>query len=281
MRLLFRYRDYNENTVRELIESELWHSHIRHLNDPFEHPFQFDWDEVKIENFGKIASSIGWSTRGELIDCYLEGNTKQAFKKLEHWLKIQSDFLKLKMSETFICCFSRKCDEPLMWSHYSNGMQGLCFIYDEKMLINSDRLKLKEATYNTSVDKLTYRDFPADTTKSSREYSFESGRDVDIYSTKRTAYYSNDLSYQKHERWKYEEEVRSVLFADDEIENQKAGVIEKIPAEALKGVIIGSKMDKTNRKVIESLCKERGIPVHVATPDRENYTVNINPSISY
>ncbi|WP_305846033.1 hypothetical protein [Photobacterium kishitanii] len=41
---LFRYRSYNEFTLKEILYNELWHSTVKGLNDPFEFPFFFNRD---------------------------------------------------------------------------------------------------------------------------------------------------------------------------------------------------------------------------------------------
>lgn len=280
MNELYRYRNYNENTIRELLECELWHSHIRHLNDPFEHPFEFDWSEIRLENLCTINSSVKLFSYENMLSIHNSEAQKSAFDGLNNWLIIQAEELQKSMSSTFICCFSRNRDEPLMWSHYSDGMQGLCFVYDELELAQL-KIKLTPATYNDFVKKLTYRDLKA-TVNSQKDSAFYCFNSQSYYSsvTANCNFDSTQFSYQKHTRWEYESEVRSVLFAENEIENSKSGIIEKVSERALKGVIIGSKMNKTNRKVIWSLCKEKGIPVHVAEPDRTNYSVIIHEDVT-
>ncbi|WP_411993838.1 DUF2971 domain-containing protein [Agarivorans sp. DSG3-1] len=274
MNELYRYRSYNENTIRELIESELWHSHVRLLNDPFEHPFEFDWNELKIEKLPEINKHLKIMSHDELTAQYAQREQNKVLNLLKKFIEIQLQDLEKNSTGTFICCFSSKCDEPLMWSHYANGMTGLCFIYDKAELSRHEKMELNQIDYNEQVKKITYRDLNSSVTERIQQFSFTAGKVMKKVSAK-TELLNHHYAYQKHIRWKYEGEVRSVLFAGSDEENAKSGVVESVSDKALIGVIIGSKMNKTNRKVIAILCKERGIPIHVAAPNRKDYSVNI------
>ncbi|PSV56750.1 DUF2971 domain-containing protein [Photobacterium sp. GB-3] len=277
MNKLYRYRAFNENTLRELIEGELWHSHVRNLNDPFEHPFDFDWSDITIENLPTINRHLKLITNENLIRHYFDDESKNIFfNGFKNWLRIQIDYLKINQERTFICCFSESENEPLMWSHYSNGMTGLCFIYNRDALANKKDLKLERVIYNESVSKMKYSDVEVINKKlnNSSHYSFTLGKFMTSNSAGSTLNNFNFL-YQKHNRWKYEKEVRSILFPESNEENLKTGVIEKVGDNAVIGVIIGSKMNKVNRKIISTLCKERNIPIHIAIPNKNNYSVDI------
>ena len=280
MNELYRYRPFNENTLRELLEGDLWHSHVRLLNDPFEHPFEFNWDEITLETLPSINQHLKLIPNDVVISSYIdssEDNKERCFEGLRQWLVSVVDELKKNADRTFVCCFSKTNREPLMWSHYADGMTGLCFVYDKSVLYGHSKLRFKDAVYNKSVEQYTYRDL--ETTDrlvgDKDEYNFMIGRDVSSVraGSKLSSYL---FAYQKHERWAYEEEVRSVLFAESDEENAKAGVVESVSAEAIIGVIIGSKMNKTNRKIITALCKDRGIPIHLAVPSKKDYSVDIH-----
>ncbi|MCF5874523.1 hypothetical protein [Aeromonas veronii] len=44
---VFRYRAMNKNTMKEVLNSTIWHSTIEGLNDPFEFPISLDWKELE------------------------------------------------------------------------------------------------------------------------------------------------------------------------------------------------------------------------------------------
>ncbi|WP_220719359.1 DUF2971 domain-containing protein [Agarivorans litoreus] len=274
MNELYRYRSYSENTIRELIESELWHSHVRLLNDPFEHPFEFDWNEFKIEKLPEINEHLKLLSHNQLMSLYIQQEENRVLDSYKKFIKTQLEDLGKNATGTFICCFSGACDEPLMWSHYANGMTGLCFIYDKAELSNHEKISLNQIDYNKRVKKITYRDLNASVTERAKQFSFTKGKMMNQVFAK-TELFNFNFTYQKHIRWNYEAEIRSVLFAESDEENAKSGVVETVSDKALIGVIIGSRMDKTNRKVIATLCKERGIPIHVAAPNKKDYSVNI------
>ena len=164
-----------------------------------------------------------------------------------------------------------------MWSHYANGMTGLCFIYNKDVLDKNPNLKFRKAIYNDSIEKITYRNVSPINKINNKSITYDFGSGHFMSSVIAGSQLSNfDFAYQKHTRWDYEEEVRSVLFPDSDEENAKSGVIEMVGDNAIVGIIIGGKMNKTNRKIVQSLSKERNIPIHVAMPNKQNYSVYIN-----
>ncbi|WP_318486910.1 DUF2971 domain-containing protein [Photobacterium leiognathi] len=278
MNYLYRYRSFNENTLRELIEGELWHSHVRNLNDPFEHPFDFDWDEITLDKLPNINNHLKLVPEDDFIFNYInEENRKQMFSAFKNWLNVQVKDLKKNSERTFICCFSESEDDPLMWSHYANGMTGLCFIYKKDILEKNPKLKFRNAVYNDSIEKITYRNLSTinKSNINTATYSFKTGCYMSTVSA--GSELSNfNFAYQKHTRWGYEKEIRSVLFPENDEENAKSGIIELVGHNAIAGIIIGEKMNKTNRKIVYSISKEHNIPIHVAIANKRNYSVDIN-----
>ncbi|WP_281628963.1 DUF2971 domain-containing protein [Vibrio sp. St2] len=274
--LLYRYRPYNENTLSEIVNNQLWHSHVRLLNDPFELPFQFDWEEINEKNLIKISRKINLLSEQKLQECYaknLQGNTLELVKRL---YQDQTTELETYTTKAFVCCFSKSDDQPLMWSHYAQGMTGLCIAYKKDNLVNNDvePLVLKDVKYNSKVEKLSYKDIDSYVVErqDGRDMKGQLGLSVRM----KMSLSAITHVYQKHTRWEYEGEVRSVLFAQSDVENEKSGLIETVADNAINHIVIGSKMSSTNKEVILALCRGRGIPVYVATPNRDTYSVEID-----
>lgn len=275
MEKLYRYRPFNENTLRELVTGELWHSHVRLLNDPFEHPFEFDWDEINENKLYEINKHLRMFPDDIVTKHFCDGEQNELVNQVEKWLESQYEDLSKNARSTFVCCFSEDGEEPLMWSHYADGMKGICVVYDRRKLESHSKIKLKPADYNKEVKKVTFRDFePINFRKLPNQYSFSKGK-IMAFVEAGSQLKSYRFSCQKHERWEYEKELRSVLFAENDAENEKSGVVIDVGADAIIGVIIGGKMNSVNREIVETLCAGRNIEVKIAKPNKQDYSVDI------
>ncbi|WP_394245637.1 DUF2971 domain-containing protein [Vibrio astriarenae] len=270
--LLFRYRSFNENTLSEIVNSELWHSHASALNDPFEHTFEFDWSQINLANFVIINKHFKMFNKSTLEHAYCTNQQSSLFGCLKETLKSQVEQLKKHTTNTYVCCFSKTNNNPLMWSHYADGMTGVCLVYDiTELQKGGDPFVLRDVFYNQTTQKIGYTDMTSITLDEGNSFDFSTG--------KMSRYVSTNFSldnlqhvYQKHTRWAYEEEVRRVLFEVDDTVT-KSGELMKVPESSLNAVIVGSKMSHSNKAVVVSLCRTKEIPVYEAKPIRDNYSV--------
>jgi len=281
---LFRYRMCNENTLSEIITADIWHSKIEYLNDPFELNFVFDWDEFCIENFLQINKVLKVFPDEELTLVYFKNQQERLFASLRNAIESQIKELNKGLEDTGVCCFSQSPDNAMMWSHYADGMKGLCLVYDLDSVKKMKQFdNLKPIAYQDRIDKVSYKHLSArvkprpdkemyNFTKNSHpQLQTVKGYDFSIKLT------DHSTIYQKHTRWSEEKEVRNALFAETEEEKSQSGFFEHIGMDSLKAIVIGEKMPKSQRKLLEVLCKQRNIEIYVADVVRETFSVKIRP----
>lgn len=90
-----------------------------------------------------------------------------------------------------ICSFSKEYDVPLLWAHYADGFQGICF-----------EIEIDEACWRENMRSVTYSEFDHVISRNTFDLS-------DI---------KNILS-RKIPAWEYEEEVRVLTQSDFIFEN--------------------------------------------------------------
>lgn len=129
-----------------------------------------------------------------------------------------------------VCCFSKSYDSILMWSHYADYNRGICFRFD------LEEIKLQQGLFADIVyvkNKPTY-----DYTDPNEDKS-------------KWFFYKNSV-------WKYEREIRGLIFPPHPIKNQRYRKV-NFPKEALKEIIFGANYtDKWIYDEVIDLCKEHG-----------------------
>lgn len=265
---LFRYRSYNEFTLKEILYDELWFSSVENLNDPFEFPFFFNrdykydyWDLLRIYTECKIRTIDQIITLNKNDDL----SPEKQLNLIDDLITELESNIRKDILESNVCCFTKKSNNSLMWSHYADGMRGLCIAYDQDLLSEAN-VTWEKIEYVNLIKKMHISDCRVEETDKSTN---------DHYHAK-IIFDHNDLykySYFKHLNWKYEEEVRSVItkFDDKHIVN---GQVWKIKENTIKGVIVGYKMPKYNMDIIRMICRNKNIPIYIAEPNLKNFTVS-------
>ncbi|AVI67577.1 MULTISPECIES: DUF2971 domain-containing protein [Shewanella] len=275
---VFRYRTMNKNTMNEVLNEEIWHSTIDGLNDPFEFPITLDWSNLKDCDNGvlvKYALHFKILPTNEMTAYFLDGMSD----KVREIVVLNLDKLKSSLPEyyggLFVACFSKNMRSPLMWSHYSDGMKGVCIAYDRSRLEESEQYDLHPVQYNETplkldythlhmvdaVDEFKYFDFV------NNEHSLAKGFLVRLL--------SYDYLYQKHKRWSYEYELRNIIDPNNSRSNPKFGHAISRPKGAISAIIIGSKMKKIHINMVNKYCDFHDIPIYVASPKFDDYSVKI------
>nr|WP_283102817.1 DUF2971 domain-containing protein [Shewanella abyssi] len=166
-----------------------------------------------------------------------------------------------------------------MWSHYSDGMRGLCIAYNVDKLKETDEFStFYDVKYIDEVVPFTYFDFDLtnpDSKKGRLTYSHSYEREVTVIG-KQLVLRNTDHIFQKHTRWKYEQEVRNVIIAPTE---KVAGKSVSIRKDSIKAIMYGSNIRSTNLHILKLICKERDIKLFEVSPDKTNFGVIIKPAI--
>ncbi|MGR5154877.1 DUF2971 domain-containing protein [Photobacterium swingsii] len=267
----FKYSTLNQNMINSLLCNTLWHARVDTLNDPFELNFKFKADIPKDRNkLAELLEKVDYFVKPELraeekeafmhglisgmdheINCALKDKVQEAENSLRTAIENQ---------RYFICSLSGKYDEPLMWSHYANGMQGICIGYDKVKLHESD-LKFEAVEYQPDI-------YEIDFVETYLKHKYE--KDTYDFSPLLS------ISKVKHSRWEYELEVRSIRVPTSD-ERNRLGASENLQKNTIKSIIFGSKISSNDLDTLKHLAKHLNIPLFKASPDHNKFAVTIEP----
>lgn len=222
-------KDYNYKNyiLRNLAQNQLYFNDPNNFNDPFDCRIRVDFAGTKEQ----------WIDL--LCDKY-ERSPKQAeekvngFKKEDNGLVCPhnaSSYLKVPI----VCCFSSKCDNILMWSHYADSHLGICLGF--------------EASGENDYYSMPLYESDTDESPSSGEFKqviYDSSNDLCIVKMFDDQYKNanivEDRIFTKLHAWEYECEYRMRLL-ESHIREPR---VLKYDKSCLKKVIFGLKIDKRN-----------------------------------
>ena len=212
---LYRFVPMNQNSLQSLINSTLYFSDPHFQNDPIDSSYILDIGSFPLEYFSLRI-------KGEDLEL------------------ITKEFLKAKIDDELkdhfgICCFSDIYNNILLWSHYSQGATGFCFVFDRVQLMENlehqnDTMNLKEVHY----DKIpVIRPLLKD-------------EEVIID-------YEN-IVFNKIRQWNYESEVRILCNLQEDRMSEKIREYYYQP-KSLKAILIGERMKSVDIFTIRNIMK--------------------------
>ncbi|WP_170235748.1 DUF2971 domain-containing protein [Colwellia demingiae] len=170
-------------------------------------------------------------------------------KLIEH-----EKLLKRQMQTLCVCSLSEAYDEPLMWSHYSDGMRGVCLMFDKDELKRSS-LEFEKVEYGNTPPKIDFFD---------RYIKHKNNEEMEL----------GKFLLTKHTGWTYEKEFRSVSFkVNDNID--QLGFLKKLKKNSLKAIIMGSKISQVDKTLLITLSEKFGFELYIAKANTEDYSVDI------
>ncbi len=176
--LLYKY--VTVHRAKQIIaDNKLWFSTAADFNDPFElSTDNFDL-ELRPYQLKKLLTKtnpyLSRQKRKEYLQNLSEQSTDIAKTFREHIEKLRNSF--------GICCFSKRYDSTLMWSHYADSHKGICLGFE---IDSTDSLYILGVNYVTSRDPIIFWD---------QKYEM-----------------LPHWLFTKSHVWSYEEEVRAVKF---------------------------------------------------------------------
>ncbi|TGM85096.1 DUF2971 domain-containing protein [Leptospira bouyouniensis] len=210
---LFRFEKYETNRLETVLNSKLFFNNINVFNDPYEFthfPIAKTSSNLlayknELENAGISLEGIDWKT-------FLLSKNDDSDFLLEN--------IKALSNEYTIVCFSKTWDEHLLWSHYTQGHTGICYVYGFDFFITEDQRAVIEVgnKLQASLFDVIYSNVWPEFFKEQEEIS---GR----------------ILYTKSLVWEYEKEVRMIL--------RGGSGLQAIPKETLKAVIFGMKFKES------------------------------------
>ena len=249
---LFKYRRFNDHTLRIIECNELWFSSPREFNDPFDCKPQFVFSDDYQERLAFAVGIVRRKHPNSPESKILRVAKKELAKTPEsNFQKALPDIHRAGLAlleNSAICCFTAVSDDILMWSHYADGHKGLCLEF--------------EATNRTrffgAAQRVTYKgSFPV-----VRIGSLNSEEWVEA------------AFLTKSSRWSYEYEWRIV-------EPDKGPGKYIFPGELLKSVILGCMMQDENKVKIKKVLARRphSVKLYEAKQKRGEFALELVPQI--
>ncbi len=212
---LFKY--HSQNFLDDLfINNELWFSSPLSFNDPFDCQINLNTENTveEIEDFFS-----GFPVRNKERRLIAE----EFIQDPEKWHQLMNKSAKEAINSNGVCCFSKKEDNLLLWSHYGDSHKGVCLKFDI--------LEDPEFFYFPSNVKYKQK-YPV--------YNHIKNRDEIL----------NSLMLTKAEAWSYEEEFRIIKMS-------KLGG-QKIAKTSIVEIIFGCRCSQDFIEKIISLTKAFG-----------------------
>ncbi|HBB18409.1 MAG TPA: hypothetical protein DCZ97_15940 [Syntrophus sp. (in: bacteria)] len=175
--------------------------------------------------------------------------------------------------ELGILCLTERCDNLLMWAHYTADHTGFVIEFDEKHPFWDQRKNPKEiigilrkVRYSKERPEVTL--FDMNKVKQDEQGLMQ---------------WAEDLCWTKSDHWQYEDEWRMVYTLRD-CQNKKAGekdiCLFPIPTECITSVIVGCRMSDADKQRIRDLIKSdrrfSHIKVLQADIDNREYKLNFS-----
>ncbi|MCF7354111.1 DUF2971 domain-containing protein [Vibrio sp. CK2-1] len=250
---LYRFSSFDPDTIKyhqALFEERLlFHNLPVNFNDPFECRPAIQWPESKKEEDGlrrDLASLLIFHGYEEI---HAEAKAKDV--NLDSNIKKQvEDILNQQFQAFRICCFTKRKENLLFWSHYADSHRGYCVDYSTSSSIIGAAYKVKYGTKFPYLKFPLLNDLRALTVLAKQ---LAEGQTIDRFNTSM----NNDLIkpiLNKSIDWKYEEEYRSILKPDAIAQLNNNGECLILEGHEIRNVYFGCNMPEENRDLlIESI----------------------------
>ena len=240
--VLYKYKDFKKDFSKKILNAnELFLSSPKSFNDPFDCRIPPCLKLLRNkERAFEYAERILNNQKNEILS---SGNdfekVSEQYKDLM-WNK--ADILQQNISQiTFdvqdkilgILSLTTKWDDILMWSHYGDFHQGICYGFDLKALQNSE-----EFLYGGFV-----------------HYSNEYPLIDPIESIEKEA--AKLQTHYKAYNWNYEKEYRLVKVYEDDIDQFSKKRIFKVPDTVFKEIIVGNDFPENELKEIINIASTK------------------------
>ncbi len=264
---IFKYRELNTCSLRNLQEDTVWLSDPSNFNDPYDCAHTMDQDALSrvlakeyLPQFFKekgLQDQLGKEVLEKILqsddsiisfmDAMLSKEPEENREGIKSALlaaqrKMNEDMVKdssKKMSSAFkLCSFSERIDSMLMWSHYANYHKGFCIEYD-----------IKSIPYGDFRARFLYPVIYSDNMVDATEHILN-GIDHEGFNN----LYLNKAALVKATDWQYEREWR-LLFANGIMDKEQSYCMGKPIA-----LYMGAKIRPEDQGTLVEICKSKNIP---------------------
>lgn len=211
----FVYKYQSQKFIESLLlKNHLWFSSPLTFNDPFDCQISLNTENTHDEIIKYFKDlDVDESNKQLVINTFVNDSDK--------WHKHLNQSARDAVSSFGICCFSKKEDDILLWSHYGDSHKGVCIKFDI----------LKDTVFFSNLAPVKYdKNYPV----------FNHIKDPNATKTV--------LMLTKSESWAYEEEFRVIKF-------EKTGGI-KIAKIAIVEITFGCRCEQNYIDNIISLTKK-------------------------
>lgn len=263
---MFKYQKFADYTKKNLLNNIIYCQHYSKFNDPFEcwciENNGFPDPILDRERFLAVIRTWGFSADRQ----------EEAIIDYQYYVETLGDepgIVDRIKNSVRIACFSSEAENLLMWSHYADGLQGFCILFDESAFINCER---EETVYIHSVN---YRSTPEqiDTVAFSIANDM-CWHDDDI---KLAEYELNKLHEKvfatKPFQWAYECEKRITTYS--ETVNDDIGISLPYDSKFIRRIIVGEKVSDENVEFLLEFIKDNSLNIVLEVASREPSSFNI------
>lgn len=276
---LYRYRKYNQDTIKDLKTFIIRPSSPQFFNDPYDCQIFIDKNEIfeKIQNANFKGYLSKWLELNPNFESLLNLEQKKSFSEafsqsnqnLALTFKLFSPMFNKIIDETMyrcldtikqitkICCFSEDVKSPLMWAHYTDSHKGFAIEYDFRNYNTpcvDCQNKCSQEHYESlfpvvySIEKFNAKDFLSEYLLQILMSNFS--KNLFIPQDDVLAIYK--IFLHKSLDWEYEKEWRFVSMCQTH-----PGIKVKPSA-----IYLGCKMEQSNRNELCSFARENNIPIY-------------------
>lgn len=254
------FQDQSREWVSQiLLESKIYFSHPDDFNDPF--------DVAPVYRLAGKSSDRAFARvmrREDLRGHLNRGRTRQQVRELRRQEGVPLEKLAESVIETSrrdlrngarILCLSSNCTDPLQWSHYANGHQGLCIHF-----------KSDEGTWAGGARGVAYR----------------KGRSaIRIPLSTQSEWRMVDLmALTKAHFWRYEREYRVIapLRRPDHCITLRDNFYHFAPSD-ITGVTVGLRMSADDRRELARVLQQRrqAVEAFECIEDHARFALKIRP----
>ena len=264
---IFKYREVNDNSLKNLEEDTIWLADPSNFNDPYDCSHTADFQYIQKQSSSMIFESYLKNNEGQLnitddqkkalllssdpmndlADILLAGESLERKEGLKEILSsVQEKVLEdmalagsKKVANSFkLCSFSEKNDSMLMWAHYANYHQGFCIEYD---LVNIPLSDFRRRFLYPTIYSNNMFDATEHMLKGVDDQSFNN-------------LHLSLAALIKAKDWEYEKEWR-LVFANGIFDKEQSYEI-GFP----KMVYLGTKIKPEDQETLIAICNKRGIP---------------------
>lgn len=286
-RKLYKFSGPTEYALQNLEDGVIFCQHYSAYNDPFEF-----WSNIhegipdaQQEPDRFLAAKKAWGCD------WMSPDDEDLIEYFAACLDEQPSFLHWR-DITRIACFGSEPDNLLMWSHYADGLRGLCLVFDDDELLEAS----PRSTFAVNVayqknpptaDAFIYAiandqmDFHLMSIEEAEDRSKHIGeRDPFVEDYRKVAgdaYLSKTEILQrvfatKPLEWEYEAERRLLVRASG---NDTEPIFHRFPKTALREILIGERMPDSFRARLEALVAEHYSHVSTRAVARSSSTYRL------